>query len=134
MDPRRPSRLGLEQAASLPSNCAESLKYSAAKVPGKPPGPLCNQMLQSHVFITFLVFFHFLFPTNLFGLVLLLDNYDFQIYIFFSSLPALFLGSYVRLLLFFKTHYVLICIFAFRNKQTMIFLPVHHSSNIFLNK
>lgn len=114
--------------------CWESEIFSAAKVPRKPPGPLWNQMLQSRVFITSLVFFLFLFPTNLFGLVLLLDNYDFHIYIFFSNLAALFLGSYLRLLLFFKTYCVLICIFAFQNKQTMIFLTVYHSSNIFLNR
>ena len=94
---RRPSRLGLGQAASPPS---ESEIFSAAKVPRKPPGPLWNQMLQSHVLITILVFFLFLFPASLFGWVLLLDNYDFHIYIFFSSLAALFLGSYLRLLLF----------------------------------
>lgn len=90
--------------------------------------PTLKPNAPSHVFITSLVFVLFPFPTNLFGLVLLLNNYDFHIYIYFSSLAALFLGSYLRLCLFFKQilcPYLHICISELTNNDTS------HSTSFF---
>lgn len=90
--------------------------------------PTLKPNAPSHVFITSLVFVLFPFPTNLFGLVLLLNNYDCHIYIYFSSLAALFLGSYLRLCLFFKQilcPYLHICISELTNNDTS------HSTSFF---
>lgn len=118
-----------QQPAAGASECAARLKCSLLpKCQGNhlPTLKPNAAVLCVEHFPCFLSFSFFLFPADLFGLVLLLDNYSFHIRIFFSSLAALFLGIYLRLYYFFKTYCVLICIFVFQNKQTM-----SHSTSLF---